>query len=106
MYEDGKQTRDFVHVYDIADAVAEAATSDYNGVFNLCTGRPTTIEDVALMLADALGKDIKPNITHTERPGDIRHCVGNNLRWKLRMPEWTPRSFSTGVKEYAEALNV
>jgi len=104
VYEDGLQTRDFVYVEDVADAVVHAALSPLQGVYNVCTERPTTIKYVAEKLAEELGKNIKPRVTGQTRPGDIRHCIGSNWKLQKDMLNWSPRSFDEGIKEYAKCL--
>ena len=79
IYEDGRQSRDFIHVSDIVQAVLlvlDRPEADYR-VFNVGTGLATTVAEVAVLLADSLGKRIPPRILQTFRAGDIRHCVGD-----------------------------
>jgi dTDP-L-rhamnose 4-epimerase len=78
--EDGFQQRDFVHVRDIAQAcrlaleVPEAAGQ----VFNIGSGIPRTVREIARELAVALDKtDIEPEIVGKYRAGDIRHCYAD-----------------------------
>jgi len=103
VFEDGLQTRDFVYVEDVAKAVVTAALTDVPGVFNISTGTPTTILDVATLLADVLGVDIAPTITYTKRPGDIRHCVGSSEAFR-RETGWSPRPLRAGMEELVSAL--
>ena len=79
IYEDGRQSRDFIHVSDIVQAVLLAldrAEADYRA-FNVGTGHATTVAEVAALLAGSLGKRIEPRILQTFRTGDIRHCVAD-----------------------------
>ena len=79
IYEDGRQSRDFIHVSDIVRAVLLAldqSEADYR-VFNVGTGCATTVAEVAVLLADSLGKRLPPRILQTFRAGDIRHCVAD-----------------------------
>lgn len=106
VYEDGLQTRDFVHVQDVANAVVRCATAPALGhrVYNVCTGVPTSILGVAQELGISLGKRIQPRVTGTCRPGDIRHCVGSPARFLEDFPDWKPRDFATGIRQYAAWL--
>ena len=82
IFEDGKQTRDFVHVSDIVQAnllALETDRADYKAV-NVGTGRPTSIAQVTALLTEGLGKQIEPDIVGKYREGDIRHCVGDITR--------------------------
>lgn len=106
VYEDGQQTRDFVYVDDVADAVVLAATGDApSGVYNVCTGAATTIEGVARQLAIALDRaDITPCITHEVRAGDVRHCTGDPTMAKLALGFTASVPLDEGLKRYAEWL--
>ena len=79
IFEDGEQTRDFVHVSDIVRAnllALETDRADYQAV-NVGTGRPISVREIALMLARGLGKEIEPEVNGKYREGDIRHCVAD-----------------------------
>jgi dTDP-L-rhamnose 4-epimerase len=79
IFEDGLQSRDFIHVTDIARAnvLAMEHTEVAYEVFNVGTGCGTTIQSVAMALSRALGLDIQPEIVGGFRSGDIRHCVAD-----------------------------
>ncbi len=80
IYEDGLQSRDFVHVKDIVRATLlamESEKADYQ-VFNVGTGRPLSILEVAKVLIDHLAEGrIEPEIVGQYRKGDIRHCFAD-----------------------------
>ncbi len=82
VFEDGEQTRDFIHVFDVADAIVRAckAPGDRSGVYNVCTGNPISILEVARVIGERLGVDATPEIVAKARVGDIRHCVGDPTR--------------------------
>jgi dTDP-L-rhamnose 4-epimerase len=80
IYEDGQQSRDFIHVRDIVQGLLlamERPEADYQ-VFNLGTGVPTSVLEIADMLSEHLtGGEIKPEIRNQFRAGDIRHCYAD-----------------------------
>ncbi|MEW5813503.1 MAG: NAD-dependent epimerase/dehydratase family protein [Actinomycetota bacterium] len=78
VYEDGGQMRDFVHVDDVAAANVAAVQAELDGfdAFNVCSGRPISILDVATELCDARG-DVTPLVTGQYRSGDVRHIVAD-----------------------------
>jgi dTDP-L-rhamnose 4-epimerase len=80
VFEDGLQSRDFVHVSDIAAgcvAALETGGADDRAV-NLGTGVPRSVLDVATELTRGLGKEhLQPEIVNKFRAGDIRHCVAD-----------------------------
>ena len=79
IFEDGEQSRDFVHVNDIVNAnllALETDKADYQ-TMNIGTGRATSVKQIAQLLARGLGKNIEPEIVGKYREGDIRHCVAD-----------------------------
>ncbi len=100
IFEDGGQTRDFVHVSDIVQANLLALESDkanYNAI-NIGTGRPISVKEISQTLAKGLGKNIEPEIVGKYREGDIRHCVADiskaqdllNYQPKVKLEEGLP----------------
>ncbi len=82
IFEDGEQTRDFVHVSDIVQAnllALETDKADYQAV-NVGTGTPTSVKTVSQLLAKGLDKQLEPVIVGKYREGDIRHCVADISR--------------------------
>ncbi|SFU43917.1 NAD-dependent epimerase/dehydratase family protein [Alicyclobacillus macrosporangiidus] len=91
IHGDGRQTRDFVHVADVARANLVAATIPVAGTFNIGTGTETTVLEIAqVMIREA---DAPERLTFgPERPGDIRRsCLDvaaarERLRWEATIP--------------------
>ena len=79
VFEDGRQTRDFIDVRDIARCCALALEGDGadGETLNVGTGVPTSIVEVARVIAAGLGKDIDPEMLNQYRAGDIRHCYAD-----------------------------
>jgi dTDP-L-rhamnose 4-epimerase len=79
VFEDGEQTRDFIDVRDIARCCALALEQDGadGRTLNVGTGRPTSVIEVARVIARGLGKEIEPEIVNEYRAGDIRHCYAD-----------------------------
>jgi dTDP-L-rhamnose 4-epimerase len=102
IYEDGLQSRDFVHVTDVARAsllAMESAQADYE-VFNVGTGRSLTILAIAQTLIDHLAEgEMEPQIVGKYRRGDIRHCFADISKIRDRLG-FTPRvRFEEGVSD-------
>jgi dTDP-L-rhamnose 4-epimerase len=86
VYEDGGQRRDFVHVSDVAGAnlaalraVLEAPEGSY-AAYNVASGHPVGILDVARLVAQGTGSGIEPEVTGGFRLGDVRHVVASPER--------------------------
>jgi dTDP-L-rhamnose 4-epimerase len=83
VFEDGGQARDFVHVDDVARAnvlameqvVADPASRF--AAYNVCSGRPVTILDVARQVGAGSTSRLEPEMTGGFRPGDVRHVVAS-----------------------------
>jgi UDP-glucose 4-epimerase len=83
VYGEGKQTRDFVYVEDVARANLLATEKDYSGPINIGTGVETDINRLYSLLAQAAGVD-KPAVRAPGRPGEqLRSCVDNALARKV-----------------------
>ena len=93
IFEDGLQMRDFVSVYDVAEACWLALESPRAPglAINISSGVPMTVKDVALRTIRALGRnDMEPDITGKYRVGDIRHCFAD-ISLAREVLGWEPR---------------
>jgi UDP-glucose 4-epimerase len=82
IYGDGGNTRDFIHVRDVAKAVYLALDKNFSGIYNLGSGRGVAIKDLAEIMIRLSGKrDLAP-VYSEARPGDIRLSVADITRIK------------------------
>ncbi len=102
--EDGAQTRDFIHIKDIVNAVElciKNSKADYE-IFNVGSGIPITINDVAKTVLSLCDSRITPQLTGKFRPFDIRHCYAD-ISKLTKLLGWKPRiSFRDGMFEVYE----
>jgi dTDP-L-rhamnose 4-epimerase len=79
VFEDGRQTRDFIDVRDITRGCVLALTGDGadGRTLNLGTGVPTSVLEIAEVIARGLAKEIEPEVVEQYRAGDIRHCYAD-----------------------------
>jgi dTDP-L-rhamnose 4-epimerase len=79
VYEDGAQTRDFVHVRDVARANVAALTAPepVDGPLNVASGQPRTVLELARALCAGLGAEHGPVVVGGGRTGDVRHVVAS-----------------------------
>jgi dTDP-L-rhamnose 4-epimerase len=82
IFEDGKESRDFVFIDDVIDATVSAISCGHEGQFaaNIGTGRATTVSDVARSLIDGLGIAVPMRVSGAFRLGDIRHNLADIQR--------------------------
>jgi len=101
IFEDGLQTRDFVYVTDVVRALILAMkkkAADYQ-VFNVGSGQPLTIKEIARTIAGLYGKDIQPVITEKYRKGDIRHCYADISKIKRQLGFSCETNFREGMRK-------
>jgi dTDP-L-rhamnose 4-epimerase len=107
VFEDGRQLRDFVHVRDVARANVIALTADepVGGAFNIASGRPRGVGEMARALADAAGPDVpRPVTTGQFRLGDVRHVFASPARAARELGFSACEDFRRGVAELASPL--
>lgn len=107
IFEDGKETRDFVYIDDVVDAtILGIEKEEANGhVFNIGTGIATDVLTVANTLIDKYGIKVPVVISGNYRLGDIRHNYADvSLASQLLgfEPKW---SFDAGIAKFVEWVN-
>ncbi len=79
IYGDGEQTRDFTFVKDVVRANILAMESDATGVYNIASGRRTSIRELARLIMRLTGRD--PGVVFDKpRRGDVRHSIADISR--------------------------
>jgi dTDP-L-rhamnose 4-epimerase len=104
VFEDGGQRRDFIHVRDVATATVVACEKHVSGVraFNVGSGAPRTIGEMAAALAQAMNGPC-PRVTGHYRLGDVRHITADSSRLRNELG-WLPQvDFTAGMSELAAA---
>jgi dTDP-L-rhamnose 4-epimerase len=126
VFEDGGQRRDFVHVRDVADAnllaleAVDRAVAEADGhpgadtgvsagaeagalrCYNVASGEPHTVGEMASTLADAFGR-IEPVVTGDFRLGDVRHIVASPAAAAGDLGFRAQTRFTEGIAEFAHA---
>lgn len=103
IFEDGRQSRDFIHVSDIVRANLLALDSDeaYGHVYNVGTGRRLDLLEMVDALRDRLGGP-EPEIVGKFRKGDIRHCFADISRIRDDLGFEPNVAFEDGIEDLAE----
>ncbi len=103
IFEDGRQSRDFVHVSDITAAVERAlepGAGDGRAI-NVGTGRSVSVAEVADVLGAELGTAIRAEIRNEFRAGDIRHCFASIEQARALLGYEPAVRFEDGMRELA-----
>ena len=118
VFEDGGQRRDFVHVRDVAQAnllalqaVSRAADgtapagADAGGLrcYNVASGEPHTVGEMAAALAAAFDGGLRPVVTGEYRLGDVRHVVASPAAAAADLGFRAQTEFAEGMAEFAHA---
>ena len=104
IYEDGLESRDFVHVSDVVKATMlalEKTEANYQ-VFNVGSGSRATILEVSNLLVKKFGSSLKPVVVGKYRVGDIRHCYSDLTRIKSKLGYEPSKSLEEGISEFAD----
>ena len=107
IFEDGKETRDFVYIDDVVDAtILGIEKEEANGhVFNIGTGVATDVLTVANTLIEKYGIKVPVTVSGNYRLGDIRHNFADITIAKEILgfnPQW---SFDAGISEFVKWVN-
>ena len=107
IFEDGKETRDFVYIEDVVDAtILGMEVPEANGhVFNVGTGIATDVLTVAKTLCDKYGINVPITVSGNYRLGDIRHNFADITAARQILgfePKW---SFSDGIEQFTNWVN-
>lgn len=107
IFEDGKETRDFVYIEDVVDAtILGLEVPEANGhVFNVGTGMATDVLTVANTLCEKYGIDVPITVSGNYRLGDIRHNFADiTLACQILgfEPKW---NFSDGIEQFIKWVN-
>lgn len=107
IFEDGRETRDFVYIDDVVDATILGLEVDgvSGHAFNIGTGVPTDVLTVANTLKKCYGIDVPVTISGNYRLGDIRHNFADITSARTLLgfePKW---SFDAGIARFVEWVN-
>lgn len=107
IFEDGKETRDFVYIDDVVDATILGIEKDAadGEVFNVGTGVATDVISVATNLIKNYGVDVPLTISGNYRLGDIRHNYADLTKIKSKLGFEPKYSFEAGLKEFTNWVN-
>jgi len=103
IYGDGEQTRDFIHVDDVVEAIIRSLETEHiNEVYNIGSGKSVKIKELAEVVKELAGRKELQLLYREPRPGDIKHSRAN-IEKALRKLNWRPRKdLKQGISELLE----
>jgi UDP-glucose 4-epimerase len=103
VYGDGLQTRDYIHVSDVASAFVATVAAGTAGTFNVGTGVETTVLEVLDAVQAELGTEFQPR-HEPLRKGELKRSALDSTRLRATLA-WSPRiELSSGIRETVRAL--
>ncbi|TFF89236.1 MAG: NAD-dependent epimerase/dehydratase family protein [Promethearchaeota archaeon] len=101
IFEDGQQSRDFVNVKDICQALilSMEKQSAEGEIFNVGSGNPITIKEVAETITQKINPSLKPIYNQQYRTGDIRHCLADISKIKKKLGYNPTIYFEKGIDD-------
>lgn len=102
IFGDGKQTRDFIYIEDVAEAILRAAETDYVGIVNVGTGRPTSFNE----LVNIIIRELKVNVKPTYIPKEKNYVEDLKADTVLmgQVLHLQPRSLEEGIRAFIKYL--
>lgn len=104
IFEDGQETRDFVYIDDVTDAIIlgiEKEEANFH-TFNVGYGEKTDVLTVANTLKDKYGIDVRINVSGNYRLGDIRHNLGDLTFIKEKLGYEPKVSLQDGIARFVD----
>jgi dTDP-L-rhamnose 4-epimerase len=104
IYEDGLESRDFVHVSDVAKACALTLGNEkaYGRIFNVGSGVPLSVLDMARLMVRRMGAELEPKVIGKYRVGDIRHCYADLRNSREDLGYEPDITFEDGIQEFLD----
>jgi UDP-glucose 4-epimerase len=105
IFGDGNQTRDFVYVGDVIEALLAAASTPLAGVFNVGSGTPTSILELHQFCANTTGVQQSPRFA-PDRSGDLRHSVLDASRAERELGWRAATTLERGLMKTWESMQI
>lgn len=108
IYEDGKESRDFVYIDDVVDATIRALETQHGNyqAYNVGSGKNINVLEIATELIRLYNSDVHPIIKGNFRIGDIRHNFADLSLIKKNLGFEPQFTFKKGISEFAKWVNV
>ena len=104
IFGNGLQTRDFVAIHDVINAIHNALSYNKSGIFNIASGRITTIKDLAEQMILLSGKKLETQFL-PEKHGDIKYSQADITRAKIYLTYSPKFELREGIQELLNNFN-
>lgn len=104
IFEDGKESRDFVYIDDVVDATIAGLvnkTTDCE-TYNVGSGKPISVIEVANILKSYYKSNVPISVSGNYRLGDIRHNYADLTKIKSDLLYKPKYSFSEGIQKFCD----
>lgn len=101
VYGEGTQKRDFIHAEDAIRAIHLANTKEASGVYNVGTGIGTSLKDLAILVREIAGEDVRIE-EMPERRGELKSCIADISRIKEELGFAPEIDLKEGIKKTLE----
>ena len=107
IFEDGKESRDFIYIDDVVDATILAIESERsdNDIYNVGSGVGTSVIEVAEHLYSNYNVTPDYSVTGNYRLGDIRHNIADMQKIKSALAFKPKVSFEKGIQQFCDWVN-
>lgn len=106
IYGDGNQTRDFIYVKDVVDALRLAMSSDYHGILNVGTGTAYSFNDVIDLVNNGLGSKIKPKYVDNPIKNYVAHTLADTSKAKEVLDFKARYELKDGIKSLLKVYSI
>jgi UDP-glucose 4-epimerase len=103
VFGDGTQSRDFVYIDDVVEAIIRCAERDTPPIINVGSGKVYSFNDVIRLINELLGKDIRPK--YVAKPVSYLEITQADISLMKNILEITPLDLKEGLKKYLKQLN-
>jgi UDP-glucose 4-epimerase len=103
VFGDGTQSRDFVYIDDVVEAIIRCAERDTPPIINVGSGKVYPFNDVIRLINELLGKDIRPK--YVAKPVNYLEITQADITLMKNILEITPLDLKEGLKKYLKQLN-
>jgi UDP-glucose 4-epimerase len=104
IFGDGTQSRDFVYIDDVVEAIVRCAERDTPPIINVESGRAYAFNDVIKLINELLGKDVKPK--YVMKPVSYLEKTQADITLMKSILDINPLDLKEGLKKYIESLKI